>query len=52
MCAALVSPKLVTVYAANWIAKEILVWQAFDHRGVPAVAEGLLISSQGVPAVG
>jgi hypothetical protein len=52
VCAAVVSPQLVAVDAADWVAKEILVWQAFDHRGVPAVAEGLLISSQGVPAVG
>jgi hypothetical protein len=52
VCAAVVSPQLGAVDAADWVAKEILVWQAFYHRDVPAVAEGLLISSQGVPAVG
>jgi hypothetical protein len=49
---AVVSPQLGAVDAAHWVAKEILVWQGFYHRDVPAVAEGLLISSQGVPAVG
>ncbi len=52
VCAAVVSPQLGAVDAAHWVSKEILVWQAFDHRDVPAVAEGLLISSKGVPAVG